>query len=224
MSIDLSAAHLSSSQDVHSDKAWIFLFDVNVGSSEIARFTNNTTSVSWNSETYQPYPMAAPEVPEQLETNTETFSLTIFNVDQVLTDRLRDDEIQGQEITITIIHEDDIGAATFARQVTATMLAAQAERQTGAVTLTIGATNWLRTILGRRFLRLRCRHVFGLVRSDGSLGPCGYDSARSGALTTCERTYADCVAHGTDEANAGLFNAHPLNFGGEPDLPRLNRG
>lgn len=195
---------------------WIWLFEVEVGSSEVAHLTPYDAQVTWNGDTYYPYPMSVPTVPEGKATAQSQAQITVYQVDQMLTDRLRDRELVGNKIRVRLVHADNLSETdVIAHEMT--ILGASIVRDQRAVTFSVGTYNWLNKQPGRRFVRLRCHHVYG---SDA----CGYDKDRSGALSTCERTYADCLTHGQDEASVGLFQYHPARFGGFPGMPRQNRG
>lgn len=216
MTRTIGSGQVQESQLPHNDKAWIWLFEVEVGTSEAAYITPYDAAVTFDGNTYQPYPMTVPTVPEAGTTNAVTATLTLFNLDDMITNRLRDNELLGNKLYIRLVHEDHLSETDVIAH-EAVILGAEVVREKQAVKVTIGIRNWLALIFGRRFLRLRCHHVYG---SD----ICGYDKDRTGALATCERTFSDCEAHGTDEANAGLFVLHPKRFGGFKGIPSQNRG
>lgn len=198
---------------------WIYLFECEVGDSEVLYATPYRKEVSWGGKTWLPYPISLPTVPEDQATSVQTFDLVVADVEQALTNRLRDEELQGRMITLRVVSSANLSAgAAFERS--AKIRAASVDRNQGTVTLKLGAKNWLEYRMGRRFQRLRCGKVYG--------GPhCGYDTGRSGALQTCDQTLHGangCVIHGDDEAAAGLYRAHPRNYGGEPGINRRNRG
>lgn len=204
----------------NNPSAWVWLLEVQIGASEVAYLTPNNTAVAWGGNTYYPYPMTVPTVPEEQTTATEIIQLTVYQIDSMLTDRIRAGEIVGSKVYLRLVHLDHLSATDIIEH-EATILGAEVTRADRAVTITLGSHPWLSRLIGRRFLRLRCWHVYG---SDG----CGYDTGRTGAMATCSRLYSDgsngCVEHGDEEAAAGLFRLHPARFGGFPGLPRQNRG
>ena len=204
---------------VSSTDRFIWIFEVEVGASEVIRVADDNSNVTWNGDTYYAYPMTVPKLKDSQGTETQTLELTLFNVDNLVTDRLRDGELLGKIVTFRLVHSSSLGSSsTYLIQREATILSADVQRQ--FVKLTLGGVNWLNKVLGRRFLRLRCHHVYG--------GPsCGYDIDRTGALATCDRTFAGsngCKVHGDDEETNGLARLHPLRFGGFPTIPKRNRG
>lgn len=215
MPLDLGTNLSPEALKLHSTGAWIWLFDIPISTDEIFYLAHYDANVSWNSRTYYAYPIEAPSLQDAQGTQIPTIDLTVYQIDESITDRLKDGELQGQTVTMRLVHSDHLSDATYYLERTAEVLSAQVYRD--RVVFTLGGANWLVKTMGRRFLRLRCHHVYG---SDA----CGYDTARTGALSTCERTFADCVLHGTDESDAGLFAYHPMRFGGFKPLPRVNRG
>lgn len=199
---------------------WIWLFDVEIGASEIAYVTPFDDQITWNGITYYPYPMSFPVVPESKATQQGVAQITVNNIDGFLTDRLRDEELLGNFITVRVVNSDHLSETDVISH-RMRMLGASVSRDRRAITITVGNYNWLTKQPGRRFMRLRCHNVYGSAA-------CGYDTARAGAMATCSRLYSDgsngCVEHGDDEAAAGLFRYHPLRFGGFPALPKQNRG
>jgi len=216
MARTIGSGQVQESQLPHNDKSWIWLFEVEVGTSEVAYITPFDTAVTFDGDTYQPFPMTVPTVPESGSTNAVTTTLTIFNLDDMLTNRLRDDQIIGNKLYVRLVHEDHLSETDVIAH-EAVMLGAEVMREKQAVKITIGIRNWLNRIFGRRFMRNRCHHVYGSAI-------CGYDKDRSGALATCARTFADCEAHGADEASVGLAVLHPERFGGFKGIPSQNRG
>ena len=200
--------------------AWAWLFDVDIDDDQIAYLTTNNESVTWGGNTYLPYPMTVPTIPEEQSTASETIQLTVYQIDDLLTDYLRDGVVLGGRVVLRLVHLDHLSETSVIEH-EATILGAEVARRNKTVTLTLGSHPWMSRLLGRRFLRLRCRHVYGSAA-------CGFDVTRSGAMATCSRLYSDgstgCVEHGAEEAAAGLYQHHPARFGGFPGLPRQNRG
>lgn len=201
---------------LHSTSAWIWLYEVHIGSSEVAYLTSYDEQVTFDGNTYYPYPMTDPTVPEAGTTNANTTTITVFNIDDMLTDRLRDKELQGQSLFIRLVHSDHLSETDIIAHET-TILGAESIYNGKTVRFTVGIRNWLNQIVGRRFIRTKCHHEFG--------GPaCGYDTERAGALSSCKLTYSDCEAHGVEEAAKGFRVLHPKRFGGFVGIPSTNRG
>lgn len=212
----IGTGQLQESQLLHNDKAWVWLFEVQVGTTEVAYLTPYDQQIVFDGDTYYPYPIEVPTVPEAGTTNATTTTLKLFNIDDMITDRLRDDELMGNKIWIRLVHVDHLSETDVIAH-EATILGAELEPGNAVASITIGIRNWLNKEFGRRFLRTRCNHVYGSAI-------CGYDKDRAGALSTCKRTYADCVLHGDDEANVGMMRQHPKQFGGYKGIPKKNRG
>ena len=215
MPLDLGPNLIPEINKLHSTGRWVWLFDVNVGAGSVYYLANHDSNISWNSTTYYAAPVEAPALTDAQGTQIPTIELTVYQIDQGITDRLRDGELQGQTVTMRLVHTDHLSDTTYHLERTAEILTAAVHKD--RVVFTLGGANWLTKTLGRRFLRLRCHHVYGSE-------VCGYDLARTGALATCARTFDDCVMHGDDEAADGLYRLHPMRFGGFKPLPRVNRG
>lgn len=201
---------------------FITCFECNVGSSEVIRLTDYRTSVTWSgaSKTFYPFPIELPTTPEDDDTAAKTFDIRVIDIHRELTNKLRDNELQGQELTIYRLHADQLALTDPMTSFTAKVQAAVVNRERGFVTFKLGAHNWLEVQIGRRYQRLRCWHKYGS-------SACGYDTDRSGAIATCDYTRDGdngCTVHGDDEEDAGLFRAHPRFFGGFPGINRQNRG
>lgn len=211
---------ITKSSLIADNTGWLWLCEIEIGTSEVGRVALNDADVTWNGSTWYAYPWSVPDVPEDTDTSAKTFRVAFANVDQILTDRLRDGEILNRAITFHLVHASHLSVTEPLMRREAEILAATIEPATGRVTLTCGALNWLSGTLGRRFLRLRCRHEYGGAA-------CGYVTTRPGALATCDRTLDGangCTVHGDEEASVGLARLHPERFGGEPGIPRNNRG
>ena len=217
---DVGIGQVSESLTRNNSSPWAWLFEVHLGASEVAYLTPNNESVTYLGVTYYPYPMTVPTVPEEQGTVLAQLELTVYQIDSMLTDRLYAGEVVGQRCIARLVHLDHLTETDIIEHETA-ILGAEVMRESRSVTFTLGQASWLNKLVGRRFLRLRCHHVFGS-------SSCGYDTARSGALSTCSRLYSDgsngCVEHGDEEESLGLFRLHPARFGGFPGLPRQNRG
>lgn len=215
MAEDLTPGLISEAAKTDSASAWLWLFDVPVGQTDVLHVTNNLAPVEFEGRTYLPAPMSTPDVPEDTDVAAKTFRITYADIDQRLTDALRSQLLQGQVVRSRLVHQDHLeDGPALDRE--AIILAVTMDYQTRVATFTMGARNWLQANLGRRFQRLRCRHVY---QSEA----CGY----VGTLPTCDRTFNGsngCTMHGDDEVARGLVRKHPARFGGEPGIPARNRG
>lgn len=217
---DLSQDLRDESVKLHADGATLWLFDVNIGASEILYIAANNENVTWNGRTYYAFPVATQAIPESSDVETPSISVTVANPDGSITDYLRDGSLVGQGVTIHIVHADHLGGSDEFAQYRGEILSAEVVVAESAVVFRIGATTWLQKKLGRRFARTKCWHVYG---SDA----CGYDTTRAGALATCDQgldTANGCEVHGDDEESVGLVRLHPLRGGFFPGIPAANRG
>ena len=202
---------------LHGSGSWLWLFEIDIDSSTVAYVTNHDSEVTWDGKTFSPWLIETPTVPESKSVDLGTVEITASDVDQVLSGYLRQGKLIGENVRIVIAHEDQLSETTDYVSRSMVVLGASANSTAGTVTFSVGVYNWASATSGRRFIRNRCQHVYGGTA-------CGYDKDRSGALSTCDRTFADCQAHGDNESDAGLFSAHPQRFGGFPGMPKQNRG
>lgn len=194
---------------------WVWLIDANITDSDVAYLTTNNESVTYNGQTYQPFPVAIPTFSADQTLDAARVEVTIPDPDQELTRRLKAGEIKGQTIAFRLCHLDLLSESpllSFSGEVVAT----KRSFRKGIITLVVGSQNFLLRQMGRRWRRLRCDRVYK--------GPiCLY----RGSLTSCDYTLTGangCEVHGADEASRGVKVYHPQQFGGAPGIPKENRG
>ena len=191
-----------------NDGTWVELWTVQTTSTTALYITSNPESVTFNGHSYDPFPMTRADIVRDSDGNISDLSVTVANVGREMTNAVSG--LRGNSVALDITNTNALTVSysyTFVvKDVIITDIAA---------TLRLGSVNLLTLDFPReRFMRTRCSWVFG------STG-CGYDTARSGALTTCDQTLNGangCVAHGDDEVAAGRARLHPLRFRGYPGL------
>lgn len=203
----------------HGSGSWIWLFDVNLSDTERVSIARYDAQIVWGGRTYYPFPITVPTFAEATRADVAPVRFTITDMDASIRERLRVGEIKGQRVDVTLVHSDHLADVSFYIRRTGWILGAELDFETNAATFSVGPFNVLQRKIGRRVFRARCVHRYG--------GPgCGYDTTRSGALSTCDRTETGangCGVHGANEAAAGLYPYHPSRFLGAPGIPAANR-
>lgn len=218
MPLSIGSGSAVEAHKLHNDSPWVWLAELHLTDVLLIRVTDNTEAVSRNGSVYFPAAWTPPTVQEALGINTQTMNIPVMDPDDSLASRLKDGEIRGQEVRLSLIHYDfpDEDVVEYKLRV----LGAAVDDVSATVIFTVGRTNVLQQTMGRRALRDGCMHPYGGVT-------CGYDAARSGAMASCTQLFEGtngCIEHGADEASVGLQNKHPRRFGAFPGLPASNRG
>jgi len=196
----------------HNAYPWAWLYDLQLeySTANVLRFlcTNVNTPVTWNAETYVPFPVSQGLQQEDSEGNLPQFQVTFSNVRKDLaryvwmakgfiglqlkctsinlratspTDGLRSDyEITGCQVT-----EEGIGLAC---------------EVPNFVSLPMPEAAYAALLCGWDYMSEEC----------------GY----RGSLPTCRFDVVDCEAHGIDEGATGRPVMHPRRFGAWLSLPR----
>lgn len=193
---------------LNNDGAWVELWTIQTGTSTAMYVTSNNESVTFGGNRYDPYPMTRAEIERDSDGNISDVTVTVSNVGREITTNAS--ALRGKSVTLNITNTNYLSSSysyTFTiKDITLSDVFA---------TIRLGSVNLLTLDFPReRFMRTRCGWVFG------STG-CGYDTTRSGALSTCDQTLNGsngCVAHGTDEVSAGRPRLHPLRFRGFPGI------
>lgn len=193
---------------LNNDGAWVELWTIQTGASTAMYVTSNNQAVTFGGNSYKPYPMTRAEIERDSDGNISDVTVTVSNVGREITTNAS--ALRGKSVALNITNTNALSTSysyTFTiKDITISDVFA---------TIHLGSVNLLTLDFPReRFMRTRCGWVFG------SAG-CGYDTTRSGALTTCDQTENGangCVVHGDDEVSAGRARLHPLRFRGFPGI------
>lgn len=196
--------------ELNSTAAWIELWEVRASDTEVFNITSNLETVLFDSVTYYPFPITRAEIDRDSVGNITDVRVSIANIDRLVQARIETGELLGRTVILRLVNSAIL--ATAANAYTERFEILDATATDIAVTFRLGKTNLFdKPFPANRFTRTRCGWVYGGAE-------CGYDTTRSGALSTCAKTLADCTLHGDDEATAGKPRHHPLRFGGFPGI------
>lgn len=193
--MDLSTAAIIEKNKVSTDGVWLQLAEIIVQNQEIIRLVNNNENIEFLGYTYYQFAFDLSTIKEHSTEIPET-TLKVSNVTGAIQQIIEQyDGIVGAEVSIKIINTNipDYVAAEESFVVTGT------SADGDWVTFKLG-TDFLFT---RRFPNTRVLKDFCPFKFKGP--QCGY----SGNSTTCDKTLADCRAHGNS-----------VRFGGEPTIPQ----
>lgn len=211
MTREISQNFATRKNELHSDYAWLELWDVQLNDTEAIYIVNHSTSVTFNSKTYQPFPIGRLERSEDSEGTIPELSITVTNVDRVITEYLEAGDLLNRTVNMWLVNSNHLSTS---HALFYTYKIQNATMNEESVTFILGQRNLLlHTFPKNRFIRTRCRWVFS---NDGST-ECGY----LGSLTTCDYTLSGangCEVHGDDEVTNGRQRLHPQRFGGFPSI------
>lgn len=215
MPATLSGPMQQESMRLHSAASWVELWEVRVDATRGYFLCAHPQALTFNGRTYSPFPMDRDEEEEGSEGNIPELVLRVSNIDRAVQAEIHAGNLRGKVAIKRLINTAIIGTATNKREFRYTILSADCTDLVAIFRL--GPANPVnREFPGRRYNRNRCGWDYG-----GS--GCGYNTTRSGALATCDRTLLGangCRVHGDDEVTAGLPREHSHNYDGEPGIPR----
>lgn len=199
---------------LNSSAAWVELYEIRYSATNCYRITSNTAPITFGGYVYSPFPMARAELERSNEGDVIDVIVECANV-EMLQSTVRLTDLKGAVVNLTCVNTGDLTSGYTDRFVLRNIV-----KGSGIMcSIVLGQVNAFDVDFpGNRFNRSRCRW---LPQYGGT--ECGYDTTRSGALSTCDGTLNGangCAAHGTDEVNAGKARLHPLRFGGHPSLAK----
>lgn len=200
---------------LNSSETWAELWTIQVSDSTARRVTSNTESVTFGGYTFTPYPISRAEITRGSKGEIVYVSVVVPCLTQIDYARLSD--LRGRRAILQQVNTADLSDAANCYQYN--FIIQSVVVRDFLATVVLGGTN-LNTISipAQRINRTRCRWLPRYGEAE-----CGYDTTRSGALSTCDGTLDGangCSAHGDDEVAAGRARLHPLRFGGEPDVAK----
>lgn len=200
---------------LNSSATWAELWTVQVTDSTARRITSNTESVTFDGYTFTPYPISRAEITRGSKGEITSVSIVVPCLTQIDYSRLSD--LRGRRAMLQQVNTAALSSSSNCYQYN--FIIQSVVVRDFLATVVLGGTN-LNTISvpAQRINRTRCRWLPRYGEAE-----CGYDTTRSGALSSCDGTLDGangCTAHGTDEVAAGRARLHPLRFGGEPDVAK----
>jgi len=198
---------------LNSTETWAECWELRTGSSNGYFVTSNNEAVTFAGVTYSPFPMTRAAIEKTQAGDITEITVEIANVDRVMGGLTA--SMNGCVVILRIVNTANLATSTDCY--TERFTVRTVDINEASCVLHLGAINpYSLDVPSNRFQRGRCRW---LPRYGGA--ECGYDTTRSGALSTCDGTLNGangCVAHGTDEVNAGKPRIHPLRFGAWPSI------
>lgn len=198
-----------------SNEAWVELWELRYDESggNGAFITANPEPVTLAGVTYSPFPIGRATIERNLDSNNTEITVAICNVDLFMAGIARD--LGGTTAILRIANTAYLSSLADVREYRFTVKDVAISDITAELRMSV--PNPLEfDFPSERCNRTRCAW---LAHYGGT--ECGYDTTRSGALSTCDGTLDGpngCTAHGADEAAAGKPRKHPLRFGGFPSI------
>ena len=212
-----------------STAPFIWLVELQIDSSEAVRICAYDQEVTFEGDTWYPFPFKVGTRIESSNQAIEQLSLTASNIGRAPSILLNTGLIIGKRARVLLVHSDLLSDTTAKLEGAFVVQTATAREDT--VTFTLGISNPLGLPFpAERFWRTRCR----FLKEYGS-GRCGYDVDLPNAIsatntdfdtTTCDGTLGvaasgnGCKAHGFNELSNGAAQIHPERFGGAPGIPK----
>lgn len=211
---------------IERDAPWVWLLeiDVPVTSTNTAEFrlARNPVALTFGefadgtAKTYSPAPFEVGAVKSDQEGTLRSLQVSIANPSRSVQSVLEHfNGLVDQPARVMLVSTLHLGSHRPYWEAEGQVVTAGSNTQ--LATIDVGQVQISnRPFPAQRILRDGCRHEYGDEW-------CGYDTARSGALQTCDKTRFGangCKVHGEDEDTAGVEVLHPLRFGGAPALRR----
>lgn len=220
----IGSALVGEKNTLHSTAPWIWLFEIQTDSSNAIRIAGYDEAVTFDSETYSPYPVQVGSQVRDKEGILQEIEVTASNAQAFLSAYLESGDILDKQCRLRLVNSDAltdvIADATFnIREATATIQ---------GVSFRLAMYSIMESPLpAQLFNRTRCRWAAFY----GGRG-CNYNTSLPNAIsgtnpdfdpTTCDFSLTGpngCEVHGLNEAANGVPVLHPSLFGGFPDIPK----
>jgi phage-related protein len=209
----LASALVTLKNSLHNADGWRWLVEIDADGTNGYRLNDGDQPLTYAGDVYQAYPFRVEEVRAESDGSLPSVALVFASVDDEIAGQLDSGNVLDRRIRIRRVNVANLAFAIDSGD----WIALDAALDASSATLYVGPYPLFDSPFpALRQLRGRCPKVYG--------GPdCGYDLTRSGALTSCDYSLADCQAHGADEAAAGVAVRHPRRFGGFPGIPKGQR-
>lgn len=209
---DLSSAVVTQTHKQQASTPWVWLITVWVEQSATQlqpfRCTTHDADITWDGNTYRPFPVKMAQIGADASGNLETTRLQLANITRAINRYAETNRgSTGNEVWLTGLSASTLNPAdgrTYKLSIITTSLDHQ------WVTLDLGQPQFFRRqVPAEIHTRGRCANTYK--------GPvCKY----RGSLGTCDKTLADCIAHGDDEVANSLPRMHPRQFRAFPAISR----
>lgn len=173
------------------------LYEIKIDDNNILRFVSNNEIVTFNGNTYNPFPISHSEISENSSTEIETLQISVSNVSRFVQQFCKDNELRGKEVKIITVFKDKLNVSTAKIEDKYYIDSYEINEKTAIFTVSTKFDVLGVSLPKRVFTKNSCKWKF----KDGS---CKY----SGNETSCDKTFESCVT---------LNNV--ANFGGFPAIP-----
>ncbi len=220
-------AEVSELNQLSQGNAYVWLLEIEVPTDPVARYrlNNSAHEVEWGTAStgtpfaYSPFPFQVTGVRRDANGSQTNVMVTASNVERQLQAAIENyDGLIGQPASLFLVNKLLLGTGTPLLEVQGEIITHRATARD--ISFEIGTSNLYRSNFpALRISPLFCSHKYGGIL-------CGYDTTRTGALQTCDKTLDGtdgCRVHGDDEEAASLERQHPARWGAFPGVPR-NRG
>jgi len=197
----LSANLVTEKNKLHSTDPWLILLDITLPDSTVIRLVRNTVDVTFpvGGNTYTAFPFELSIVESNSTGQIPTVTLKVCNITRLLTPHLNDQN-GGLESTVvvTVVNAGLLSESYSELDMNFTVMGC--EVNSTWVTWTLGMANPInRRFPLFRYLASHCSWTYTKGVPDGINIECNATSA----LTTCNRTLADCVERNNSERFGG---------------------
>lgn len=177
--ITLSSA-LKAKKNAQAGGEWIWLAEIERDDSNVLRYTNSQTDVTFMGYTWTHKPIRIQRPEQDAAGSVFTFTVQIGNADKVMSGYLRSDEIVDYCTTIYLVHRSQLADASA--YMSWRGMCQKAGIAKDWASLECGPPQFREFYVpSRRYVKSRCQHLFKSPE-------CGY----VGAETVCDKSEARC--------------------------------
>lgn len=204
--------------------AWIRLYTLDVNDTLRIRVTDNSEPVTFDGQTYQPYPVSFEQLRETGDGQLPVYTIAVSNVTREVTALLeRYDGFRGRSVRIQFVNSEYLSDPTanvgFLGRVKSVTVDAN------AAAFEIGSDEFLDLRFPfHSFNVTTCRHEFGGPRCRWGFPARPPGVPPSFSCTKVLNGPNGCRAHGDLYEQVGVPREHPQRFGGFPLTPQRRGG
>jgi len=211
----LTAALVTEKNKLHSTTPFIWLFELVVSDTVMARITSYQTNVTFNGNLFYAFPCTIGPIESNSESRVDSLQLIVANISREIQGILDGTDGSGDGLTrkrvfARLVHSAHLADPASGLLFDYRIITATATWET--VTFTLGSYDlWGKESPKRRFVRAHCGWTY-------KSNDCGY----VGDLATCDKTLSGpmgCKIHGDDEVAHSLPRLHPKRAGMFPGIP-----
>lgn len=177
---------------------WLWLFEVNRDPSNVLRYSSDVRDTVFDGFTWSRRAMEILPAESDMGGSMVNFRISLQNVDRAITASIEAGEIKGQPAALYRVHADHLDSPANSRVWRGRVVGMDGDQTN--ITLTCGNYDPAGARIPAAFYsRTRCRWKFSAPGNRNDT--CAY----AGSLTTCDKSFADCVTR----ANQDRFGGFP---------------